>query len=52
MVGLFLQNNTIKTNIQKNVGVPVQGMPANQYSSGTAGFLVSSFDSESSTVEV
>lgn len=52
VVRLFLQNNTIKTNIQKNVGVPVQGMPANQYNSGTAGFVVSSLDSEFSTVEV
>lgn len=51
VVSLFLQNNTIKTNIQKNVGVPVQGMPANQYSSGSAGFVFPSFDSESSTVE-
>ena len=52
VVRLFLQNNTIKTNIQKNVGVPVQGVPANQYNSGTAGFVVSSLDSEFSTVEV
>lgn len=47
----FLRNGTVRTNIQRQVSHPVEGIPPTQYSGGTAGFVQTSLDYENTIVE-
>lgn len=51
VINLFLKNQVIRTNIQKTVGIPVEGIPPSQYTSGTPGSIIQSYDSQFTTVE-
>lgn len=51
VIGLFLRNPSIRTDIQRTVTHPVEGVPPSQYnSSGSCGFVGSGFETESKTV--
>lgn len=51
VMGLFLRNPSIRTDIQRTVTHPVEGVPPSQYnSSGSCGFVGSGFETESKTV--